>query len=69
MIIHVLDEMAGQWPLDLSMELADIAMRCLAEMESSMVMVFGEIEQVREKADALMACKEFEVSSGCGADM
>ncbi|XP_057501255.1 putative U-box domain-containing protein 50 [Actinidia eriantha] len=68
-LIHVLDENAGQWPLDLSVELAGIALRCLADTESSMVTVFREIEQVREKADALMACKEFEISSGDGADM
>ncbi|GFS39547.1 U-box domain-containing protein kinase family protein [Actinidia rufa] len=68
-LIHVLDENAGQWPLDLSVELAGIALRCLADTESSMVTVFREIEQVREKADALMACKEFEISSGDGTDM
>ncbi|THG12734.1 hypothetical protein TEA_026861 [Camellia sinensis var. sinensis] len=57
---EVLDDLAGEWPLDLAVELAKIAMRCLSankglDTELSMAMVMREIEKVRKKADDLVS--------------
>jgi len=73
-LVEVLDEMAGEWPVDLAAELAGIAMRCLGnndglEGELLMAPVFKEIEQVRKKADDLVAAGECEVPIGEGVDM
>ncbi|XP_058179617.1 putative U-box domain-containing protein 50 isoform X1 [Rhododendron vialii] len=67
-LVEVLDETAGEWPVDLAAELAGIARRCLddggrLERDSLMVTVFKEIEQVRKKADDLVAARECEVST------
>lgn len=72
-LVEVLDEKAGEWPVDLAAELARIAMRCLGnndglEGELLMAPVFKEIEQVRKKADDLVAARECEVPIG-GVDM
>ncbi|KAH7851594.1 hypothetical protein Vadar_013895 [Vaccinium darrowii] len=73
-LVEVLDEMAGEWPVDLAAELAGIAMRCLGnndglERELLMAPVFKEIEQVRKKADDVVRAREYEVPIGEGADM
>lgn len=73
-LVEVLDETAGEWPVDLAAELAGIARRCLddggrLERDSLMVTVFKEIEQVRKKADDLVAARECEVSTREGVYM
>ncbi|XP_043710771.1 putative U-box domain-containing protein 50 isoform X2 [Telopea speciosissima] len=50
---EILDAVAGEWPLDLAMELARIAMRCVCineSMELTTTTVMKEVEEVRRKA-------------------
>lgn len=59
-LTEVLDDLAGEWPPDLAVELAKIAIRCLSankglDTELSMAMVMREIEKVRKKADDLVS--------------
>lgn len=58
-LISVLDHTAGEWPLELAMELAMIAMKCSSTKggpdESSVVIVMREIVEVRKKADDIAA--------------
>uniref|UniRef100_A0A5B7C0T3 RING-type E3 ubiquitin transferase n=1 Tax=Davidia involucrata TaxID=16924 RepID=A0A5B7C0T3_DAVIN len=67
-LIGVLDEMAGDWPLELAVELAGIAMRCLSTDEGPAT-VMREIDKVRKKADDLVAGGECEVAIDGGVDM
>ncbi|KAK4842888.1 hypothetical protein QYF36_001296 [Acer negundo] len=55
-LVGVLDEMAGEWPLDLAEELAGIAMKCLSvneepNSELSMANIMVELEMLKKKAD------------------
>ncbi|KAK6150340.1 hypothetical protein DH2020_015272 [Rehmannia glutinosa] len=52
--IESLDHLAGEWPMDLAMELCGIAMRCLSENDI-VTMPMREINDVRERADLLVA--------------
>ncbi|KAL3527552.1 hypothetical protein ACH5RR_012208 [Cinchona calisaya] len=59
-LTEALDKMAGQWPLDLAVELGGIARRCLAIDESqdeefSSTFLMRWIDKVRKKADELLA--------------
>ncbi|CAK7339639.1 unnamed protein product [Dovyalis caffra] len=63
-LFRVLDERAGQWPLDLAQELVGIALRCFAinqerSTDFSLPKAREELEKIRRKADDLVA------KSGC----
>lgn len=67
-VVEVLDQRAGEWPLQVAMELARIAIRCSSSGEGGMTMVMKEMEEVRKKADDVMAgvgcsVNEFNVDS------
>ncbi|KAA8546699.1 hypothetical protein F0562_003070 [Nyssa sinensis] len=67
-LIGVLDEMAGDWPLELAVELAGIAMRCLSTNEG-LATVMRDIDKVRKKADDLVVGGECEVAIEGGVDI
>ena len=55
----VLDEMAGQWPLDLARELAALAMRCMSikakpNSELSIARVLEELNEIRRNGDEIV---------------
>ncbi|TXG60079.1 hypothetical protein EZV62_014652 [Acer yangbiense] len=55
-LVGVLDEMAGEWPLDLAEELAGIAMKCLSVNEEPnsdlrIANIMVELEMLKKKAD------------------
>lgn len=59
-LARVLDEMAGQWPLDLAEELVGIAMRCLSSncgpnADFSLAKIREELDEICKKADDLVA--------------
>ncbi|KAK7309582.1 hypothetical protein RJT34_06429 [Clitoria ternatea] len=59
-LVGVLDEMAGQWPLDLAEELVGLAMRCLSikskpNAELSIARVLDELNEIRRKGDEIVA--------------
>ncbi|CAK9168164.1 unnamed protein product [Ilex paraguariensis] len=73
-LIGVLDPMAGEWPLDLTVELAGIAVKCLSieqaiDKESTMKTVMREIKMAKKKADNLVASRECPVEIEGGAGM
>lgn len=58
----VLDEMAGQWPLDVAKRLAGLAMRCMGtnhgpepNEELSIAKVMEELNEIRQEADGVVA--------------
>ncbi|KAK7407195.1 hypothetical protein VNO78_08902 [Psophocarpus tetragonolobus] len=52
----VLDEMAGQWPLDLATELANLAVRCISmpNSELSIARVLEELNEIRRKGEEIV---------------
>ncbi|KAE9613338.1 hypothetical protein Lal_00027757 [Lupinus albus] len=59
-VVSGLDEMAGQWPLDLTEELVGLAMRCMSikskpKSEMSIARVIEELSEVRRKGDEIVA--------------
>nr|GLL18920.1 putative U-box domain-containing protein 50 isoform X1 [Ipomoea trifida] len=59
-LVGALDQVAGEWPLDLAVELGNIARRCLSNQENlgkelTMAMVARDIKKVKKKADELVA--------------
>ncbi|XAR73496.1 Non-specific serine/threonine protein kinase [Bertholletia excelsa] len=66
-LVEVLDDLAGGWPVDIAVELAEIAMRCLSfnkgsDTELSMATVKRDINKVGKKADDLVANGECEAA-------
>ncbi|KAL2349012.1 hypothetical protein Fmac_003012 [Flemingia macrophylla] len=58
-LASVLDEMAGQWPLDLAEEIAGLAMRCMSiksrpNSEVSIARVLEELNEMRRKGDEII---------------
>lgn len=64
-LTQVLDQTAGDWPLDLAEELAGIALRCVdsINMDLRMATVMGELNELRKKADETAARTGFKVTS------
>ncbi|XP_024994807.1 putative U-box domain-containing protein 50 [Cynara cardunculus var. scolymus] len=70
-LVEVLDQRVGEWPLQVAMELARIAIRCSSSGDGAytgMTMVMKEMEEVRKKADDVVAgvgcsVNEFNVDS------
>lgn len=66
-LVGVLDERAGQWPLDLAEEIVGIAMKCMpsdlrCNKDLSIGTVMEELDRVRKKADGIVAregCEDF----------
>lgn len=59
-LVGVLDERAGQWPLDLAEEIVGIAMKCMpsdlrCNKDLSIGSVMEELDRVRKKADGIVA--------------
>lgn len=53
-LAQVLDEVAGDWPLDLAEEFAGLALRCLSNTELSITRVMEELNKMKNKADEVM---------------
>lgn len=58
-LASVLDEMAGQWPLDLAIELAGLALMCVStktkpNSELSIAKVLEELNEIRRKGDEIV---------------
>lgn len=74
-LVKVLDVAAGKWPMDLAVELAGIAMRCLSasdgppDTELSMATVKREINLVRKKAEEIVAGRKHEVGVEVGEEV
>ncbi|XP_019177364.1 PREDICTED: putative U-box domain-containing protein 50 [Ipomoea nil] len=67
-VINVVDEKAGDWPLELAVELGGIAVKCLSNHENegqdvSMAMVARDMEKVKKKGDELVRSAEFAVAN------
>ncbi|KAK7307266.1 hypothetical protein VNO77_40172 [Canavalia gladiata] len=59
-LLNLLDEMAGQWPLDLAREIASLAMRSMSNKnkpnsELSIARVIEELNEIRRKGDEIVA--------------
>lgn len=59
-LVHVLDDVAGQWPLDLAKELAGLAMSCTCvknkpNPELSIAKVLEELKRIRRKGEEIVA--------------
>ncbi|KAJ0097627.1 hypothetical protein Patl1_28336 [Pistacia atlantica] len=71
-LVHVLDEMAGNWPLDLAEEMAGIAMKCLsvsqkAHKDLRITNVMKELDELMKKADGLTATRSTARINPCSA--
>ncbi|KAF3674037.1 putative AP2-like ethylene-responsive transcription factor AIL6-like [Capsicum annuum] len=67
MLIEVLDPMAGEWPLDIALELGRIGIKCLSiheDRELNMTSLAREVEKVKKLADEIVANGECVVAKG-----
>ncbi|XP_059435551.1 putative U-box domain-containing protein 50 [Corylus avellana] len=53
-LAQVLDEVAGDWPLDLAEEFAGLGLRCLSNTGLSMTRVMEELNKMKNKSDEVM---------------
>ncbi|KAB1201904.1 putative U-box domain-containing protein 50 [Morella rubra] len=68
-LAQVLDEVGGDWPLDLAEEFVDLAMRCLSNTDLSMTRVMEELTKMKKKADEATARGGSEAKiNGCDDD-
>ncbi|CAN4126786.1 unnamed protein product [Withania somnifera] len=66
-LIEVLDPMAGEWPLDIALELGRIGIKCLSiheDKELNMTSLARELEKVKKLADEIVANGERVVANG-----
>nr|GMD49271.1 putative U-box domain-containing protein 50 [Ipomoea batatas] len=73
-LINVLDQKAGDWPLDLAVELGGIAVKCLSNHENegqdlSMAMVARDMDKVKKKGDEIVRSAEFAVANEGDSDV
>lgn len=74
-LIRVLDQKAGDWPLDLAVELGGIAVKCLKNNENqagkdlSMAMLARDMDKVKEKGDELVRNAEFAVANEADSEL
>ncbi|XP_027192458.1 putative U-box domain-containing protein 50 isoform X2 [Cicer arietinum] len=59
-LVNILDDMAGQWPLDLAKEIAGLAMICLSmknkpNLDLTVARVLEELNIIRRKGDEIVA--------------
>ncbi|XP_022740241.1 putative U-box domain-containing protein 50 isoform X2 [Durio zibethinus] len=64
-LVRVLDEKAGQWPLEVAVELAGLSMKCLSvnhclNIDLQIGTVMEELDELKKKADDLVARGGFE---------
>ncbi|XP_016442768.2 putative U-box domain-containing protein 50 isoform X1 [Nicotiana tabacum] len=65
-LIEVLDPMAGEWPLDIAVELGRIGIKCLSiheDKELNMTSLAREVEKVKKLADEIVANGECVVAN------
>lgn len=70
-LIEVLDPMAGEWPLDIALELGRIGIKCLSiheDKELNMTSLARELEKVKKLADEIIANGECVVANGRHVD-
>ncbi|KAH0745259.1 hypothetical protein KY285_006916 [Solanum tuberosum] len=70
-LIEVLDPMAGEWPLDIALELGRIGIKCLSiheDKELNMTNLAREMEKVKKLADEIVANGECVVANGRNLD-
>lgn len=66
-LIEVLDPKAGEWPLDIALELGRIGIKCLSiheDKELNMTSLARELEKVKKLADEIVANGECVVANG-----
>ncbi|XVF15302.1 hypothetical protein REPUB_Repub09cG0139400 [Reevesia pubescens] len=61
-LVRVLDEKAGNWPLDLAVELAGLSMKCLSvnrglNIDFQIATVMEELDELKKKADELVVAR------------
>ncbi|WJX61849.1 hypothetical protein P8452_46901 [Trifolium repens] len=67
--VNVLDDMAGQWPLDLAKEIMGLAMICMSvkskpNLNLSIARVLEELNKIRRKGDEIVAKEDRKVIIG-----
>lgn len=67
-VVRDLDEMAGEWPLDLAGRVASLALRCLSsnrgpDSDFKMEGVMGELNELKKEADEVMSLAREECKS------
>ncbi|KAF4402175.1 hypothetical protein G4B88_017687 [Cannabis sativa] len=73
-LIRDLDEMAGQWPMDLAERLAGLTLKCLSRnrgpnMDLKLATVMEELNDLREKARDLVSSGQFNLATRNGSDV
>ncbi|XP_058775991.1 putative U-box domain-containing protein 50 isoform X2 [Vicia villosa] len=68
-LVNILDDMAGQWPLDLAKELLNLAMICMSMKSKpspnlSIAKVIEELNQIRRKGDEIVAKEDRKITIG-----
>jgi hypothetical protein len=68
-LVNVLDDMAGQWPLDLAKEIMGLAMICMSvkskpNLNLSIARVLEELNKIRRKGDEIVAKEDRKVIIG-----
>ncbi|XP_045809463.1 putative U-box domain-containing protein 50 isoform X1 [Trifolium pratense] len=68
-LVNVLDDMAGQWPLDLAKEIVNLAMICMSvkskpSLNLSIARVLEELNKIRRKGDEIVAKEDRKVIIG-----
>lgn len=68
-LVNILDDMAGQWPLDLAKELVGLAMICMSVKSNpnpnlSIARVLEELNKIRRKGDEIVAKEDRKVIIG-----
>ncbi|CAJ2647359.1 unnamed protein product [Trifolium pratense] len=68
-LVNVLDDMAGQWPLDLAKEIVSLAMICMSvkskpNLNLSIARVLEELNKIRRKGDEIVAKEDRKVIIG-----
>lgn len=68
-LVKVLDDMAGQWPLNLAKELVNLAIRCMSmtgkpNPDFSIASVLKELNKIRRKGDEIVSREGRKVING-----
>ncbi|CAK8537138.1 unnamed protein product [Lathyrus sativus] len=70
-LVNILDDMAGQWPLDLAKELVNLAMICMTmnskpNQNLTIAKVIEELNKIRRKGDEIVAKEDRKITiTGC----
>ncbi|CAI8595499.1 unnamed protein product [Vicia faba] len=68
-LVNILDDMAGQWPLDLAKELVSLTMTCMSmkskpHLNLSIAKVVEELNKIRRKGDEIVAKEDRKITIG-----